>query len=281
MIAPAITGIAIFTLYPLIDLIRLSFMKIDLMDDTQSHFIGIDNYKEVFARPDFYQTLWNTVIYTIAVVGLITSFALILAVWLNSKKGKFNSTVQAFAFLPHITSIVSISLIFLWMMEPSFGLFNYVLGVLGLPPSKWLESSSTAMGCIIGVSTWKEVGFDTLIFMAALQGVPPELYEAADLDNAGKVRKFFNITIPLISPQLFFVIIIRTIASFKVFDTVRLLTEGGPANATKTLVYAIYQEALFNVRIGYSAVYGVVLLVIICLLTIVYFKMLAKKVYYQ
>ena len=128
---------------------------------------------------------------------------------------------------------------------------------------------------------WKAVGYDMLIFLAALQGVPKELYESAKLDNAGKWTVFWKITIPMVSPQLFFTLIIRTISSFKVFDTVRVLTEGGPNNATTTLVYTIYREALFNMRIGYSAVIGVVLLVIVGILTAVYFVGLSKKVHYQ
>lgn len=281
MTAPSLIGIAIFTAYPLIKLIQLSFMHINMLDKSDCKFIGFDNYSEVFARPDFLQTVYNTVVYSLVSVILISSLALILAVWINSRRTKLNSFLQAFAFFPHITSIVSISLVWLWMMDPNFGLFNYLLRIAGLPTLQWLQSSSTAMGCIVAVSAWKEVGFDTPIFLAALQGVPKEIYEAAEIDNASKARMFFSITIPMISPQLFFVLIIRTIGSFKMFDTVRLLTAGGPNNSTRTLVYAIYQEALYNMRIGYSAVYGVVLLVIVGLLTVLYFRVLSKKVHYQ
>ena len=163
----------------------------------------------------------------------------------------------------------------------SFGLFNFLLRKLGLPTSSWLSGSSTAMPSVILVSVWKAVGYDTLIFMAALQGVPASLYEAARLDNANKVVMFFKITLPMISPQLFFTLIIRTISSFKVFDTVRILTQGGPNNATTTLVYSIYTEALLNLRIGYSAAIGVILLLIVSILTIIYFWGFSRKVHYQ
>lgn len=197
------------------------------------------------------------------------------------KKFKLNRLVQAAVFCPHVVSIVSIALIWLWMMEPNFGLFNFLLRKLGLPTSSWLSGSSTAMPSVILVSVWKAVGYDTLIFMAALQSVPASLYEAAKLDHANKVVIFFKITLPMISPQLFFTLIIRTISSFKVFDTVRILTQGGPNNATTTLVYSIYTEALLNLRIGYSAAIGVILLIIVSILTVIYFWGFSRKVHYQ
>ncbi|HIU31906.1 MAG TPA: sugar ABC transporter permease [Candidatus Caccousia avistercoris] len=281
MIAPAMVGILLFTIYPVISLVRLSFMNVNMLDDSKTRFVGFENYEKVFARPDFIKSLNNTIVYTVAVVLIITLLALVLAVWLNSKKSAMNSVVQAVIFSPHVVAIVSVALIWQWMMEPNFGLFNYVLRTLGLPTSKWLTSSDTAMACVILISVWKAVGYDMLIFLAALQGVPKELYESAKLDNASKWTVFWKITIPMVSPQLFFTLIIRTISSFKVFDTVRVLTEGGPNNATTTLVYTIYREAMFNMRIGYSAVIGVVLLVIVGILTVIYFAGLSKRVHYQ
>lgn len=281
MIAPAMLGILVFTIYPIIKLIQLSLQNTNMLNPSESKFVGLDNYIKVLNRPDFHKSLINTVIYTVAVVFLITAIALLLAVWLNSKNTKLNRIVQAAVFCPHVVSIVSISLIWLWMMEPNFGLFNYILKGVGLPTSKWLSGSATAMPSVILVSVWKAVGYDTLLLLAALQSVPSSLYEAAKLDHANKVVMFFKITLPMISPQLFFTLIIRTISSFKVFDTVRILTQGGPNNSTTTLVYSIYTEALLNLRVGYSAAIGVILLIIISILTVVYFVGLSKKVHYQ
>lgn len=281
MVAPAMAGILLFTIYPILQLAYLSLMNINMLNPAKSRFVGLDNYAKVFARPDFIKSFNNTLVYTVVTVLTITVLALLLAVWLNAGKNWLNSALQAFVFCPHIVSIVSISLVWLWMMEPNFGLFNYLLRSVGLDPVQWLTSSQTAMPSVILVSVWKSVGYDTLIFLAALQGVPANLYEAATLDNAGKVKSFFKITIPMISPQLFFTLIIRTIASFKVFDTVRVLTQGGPNNATTTLVYSIYNEALINMRIGYSAVIGMVLLAIVGVLTVLYFSVFSRKVHYQ
>ncbi|CAG7618054.1 carbohydrate ABC transporter permease [Paenibacillus allorhizosphaerae] len=278
MIFPAMTGIILFVIYPVLYLIYLSFYKYNLLNKDKSKFVGFDNFVEVLSRDDFYKALGNTVIYTVGVVVLTMLLSLVIAVWLN-KKTRMNAFVQAGIFTPHIVSIVSISLVWLWLMEPNHGLLNYVLKTFGLPPSQWLQSSKTALMSVIIVAVWQNIGYFTLIIVAALQSIPPSIYEAAALDNASRSKVFWKITIPLISPQLFFILVIMTIGSFKVFDTVQVMTGGGPNDATKTIVYYIYGFRTTN--IGYSAATGVVLMAIIGLLTFVYFRLLARKVHYQ
>ena len=278
MIFPAMTGIVLFVIYPVLYLIYLSFYKYNLLNKDKSKFVGFDNFAEVLSRDDFYKALGNTVVYTVSVVVLTILLSLVIAVWLN-KKTRMNAFVQAGIFTPHIVSIVSISLVWLWLMEPNHGLLNYLLKTLGLPTSQWLQSSKTAMMSVIIVAVWQNIGYFTLIIVAALQSIPPSIYEAAALDNASRSKVFWKITIPLISPQLFFILVIMTIGSFKVFDTVQVMTGGGPNDATKTIVYYIYGFRTTN--IGYSAATGVVLMAVIGLLTFVYFRMLAKKVHYQ
>jgi sn-glycerol 3-phosphate transport system permease protein len=248
------------------------------MNKDKSKFIGTDNFTQIFSREDFYSALTNTVIYTAGVVVLTMLLSLIIAVWLN-KKTRFNAVVQAGIFTPHIISIVSVALVWMWLMEPNYGMLNYLLKTFGLSPSPWLQSSSTAMMSVIIVSVWQNIGYYTLIMVAALQSIPPSIYEAAALDNASKFKVFYKITLPMISPQLFFILIIMTIGSFKVFDTVKIMTGGGPNNATTTLVYYIYEFRTNS--IGYASATGVVLMAIIALLTFVYFRLLAKKVHYQ
>jgi sn-glycerol 3-phosphate transport system permease protein len=278
MVLPAMVGIITFVIYPMIYLVYLSFFKYNLMNKAKSTFIGLDNYKELFMREDFYKALGNTFVYTIGAVFLTMVISLLFALWL-SKQSKFNSIVQAGLFTPHIISIVSIALVWLWLMEPNLGLLNFGLKALGLPTSQWLQSSKTAMISVIIVSVWHSVGYYTLIIVAALQSIPPSIYEAAELDNAKKFKVFYKITLPLISPQLFFILIIMTIGSFKVFDTVRIMTGGGPNNATNTLVYYIYSFRTTN--IGFASATGVVLMAIIGILTFIYFRLLSKKVHYQ
>ncbi|MNI76114.1 sn-glycerol-3-phosphate transport system permease protein UgpA [compost metagenome] len=150
---------------------------------------------------------------------------------------------------------------------------------VGLPPSEWLQSSRTALISVIIVSVWQGIGYYTLIIVAALQSIPPSIYEAAELDNAGRFKVFYKITLPMISPQLFFILVVMTIGSFKVFDTIKIMTGGGPNNATSTVVYYMYGFRTTN--IGYSSATGVVLMAIIGVLTIIYFRLLSKKVHYQ
>jgi sn-glycerol 3-phosphate transport system permease protein len=278
MVAPAMIGIFLFVIYPVFYLIYLSLYRYNLLNPDKSVYVGLSNYTRVFSRGDFYVALSNTVIYTVGVVAITMILALLAAVWLSKQKW-LNSLVQAGLFTPHIISIVSIALVWLWMMEPNVGFLNFVLKSLGLPPSQWLQSSKTALISVMIVSIWHNIGYYALIIVAALQSIPPSIYEAAALDNASKFKVFTKITLPLISPQLFFILVIMTIGSFKVFDTVRIMTAGGPNNATTTLVYYIYSFRTTN--IGYASAAGVVLMVIVGLLTIVYFRLLANRVHYQ
>lgn len=278
MVLPAMTGIILFVIYPVIYLVQLSFYKYNLMNKDKSQFIGFDNFTQIFTREDFYSALSNTVVYTVGVVVLTMLLSLLIAIWLN-KKTRFNAVVQAGIFTPHIISIVSVALVWMWLMEPNHGILNFLLKAIGLPPSSWLQSSNTAMLSVIIVSVWQNIGYYTLIIVAALQSVPPSIYEAAALDNASRFKMFYKITLPLISPQLFFILIIMTIGSFKVFDTVKIMTAGGPNNATTTLVYYIYEFRTNS--IGYASATGVVLMAIIAILTFVYFRLLSKKVHYQ
>ncbi len=280
MILPAMLAILCFVIYPVFYLLKLSFYKYNLLNHAKSKFVGTDNYKQLFAKDEFYTALTNTIVYTVATVILTMLIALLLALWVNQKKGKkFNAILQAGIFTPHIISIVSIALVWMLLMDPNHGILNFLLKLMGLPPSKWLQSSSTSMMSVILVSIWHSVGYYALIILAALKSVSPTIYEAAALDNASRFKIFYKITLPMISPQLFFILIIMTIGSFKVFDTVRIMTGGGPNNSTSTLVYHIYEYRSNN--LGYASATGIVLMLIIAILTFVYFRMLSTKVHYQ
>lgn len=278
MILPAMTGIILFVMYPIFYLVKLSLYQYNLLNKDKSKFVGLNNFKEIFSRDDFYNALSITVIYTVGVVVLTMALSLLIAVWL-SKNTRINAIVQAGIFTPHIISIVSIALVWMWLMEPNYGLFNFVLKTVGLPGLPWLQSSSTSLMSVIMVSVWQNVGYYALIIVAALKSIPPTIYEAAALDNASKFKVFTKITLPLISPQLFFILIIMTIGSFKVFDTVKMMTGGGPNGSTTTLVYYIYEFRTNS--IGYASATGVVLMAIIALLTFVYFRLLSQKIHYQ
>lgn len=278
MVAPVIVGIVLFVFYPIAYLSQLSLNDYNLLNPAMSEFIGFENYIELFQRADFYVALRNTLVYTLGTVSITLTLAVLFALLLK-RHTRLGSIVQAGIFIPHVISIVSISLVWLLMMEPSFGLINTILKSLGLPTSMWLQSSETSMMSIIIVSVWHSTGYFTLIVLAALHSIPASLYEAAALDNAGPVRVFFKITLPMLSPQLFFMLIISTIGALKVFDTVNIMTGGGPNNSTTSLAYYIFQNRTSN--IGYASASGIVLMVLVAVFTIIYFRILSKKVHYQ
>lgn len=278
-IAPAIAGIGLFTFFPIVYLIYLSLNKIDLLSGDQT-FVGLSNYITLFKDAEFLQVLRNTTVFMVFQVIISISLALLLAVWLN--KNKFiSSLAQTAIFTPHIISLVSVSVLWLWIMEPNSGLLNYFLSFFGIGKIRWLESPNIALISIIIVSVWKTLGYNTLILLAGLKGIPETIYEAARLDNASKFRTFFKITIPLLSPSLFFLFITNVISSFQVFDSVKVMTQGGPLNSTNVLVHWIYQTGFEFYKIGEAATGSVVLLMIISIITLLNFKFLSKKVHYQ
>lgn len=281
LILPAMTGIVLFVLYPMVSLFYKSFFKVNPMNPAKNKFIGLENYTGMFKTAAFQKALVNTGYYTLFSVVLIMVLALLLSVWLAGTRSKFHSFVQGCIFLPHVISMVSIGLIFQQMMDPDFGIFNSILGALGLPKSAWLRSSDTAVSSIIFTNVWKSVGYYTLILVAAIQGIPESIYEAASLDNAGKIRTFFKITLPMISPQIFFTLIVLSIGSFKIFDMIFIMTGGGPNNASTSLVFYIYAKVFQEFDVGKAASAGVILMILVGIMTVLYFKGLSRKVHYQ
>lgn len=279
LVAPAMIGLFLFTVYPMIYLVYLSVTNWNLIDPNKK-FIGFKNYITLFQKSEFIEVILNTAEYTFFVVVIIMGISLLLALWLN-KSTKFNLFAQAAIFTPHIIALVSISMVWLWLMDPEIGFLNFILKFVGIEGIRWLQDSKTALISIVIVSSWKSIGYYTLVILASLQSIPREIYEAAALDNSSKSKTFFKITLPMISPQLFFLLIVMTIGSFKVFDTINIMTGGGPVNSTNMLVYYIYEYAFVHMKIGYASAAGTVLLIIVGLVTLVYFKLLSKKVHYQ
>lgn len=281
LLLPAFIGIGAFTIYPVIKAIIWSLYKVNQLNPSKTRFVGLDNFRYLLTNKNFLKTMGNTGVYTLWTVVIILLIAIVLAVWLSRRQDKMTKFTQAAAFTPHIISMVSIAMVFSQMMNPNIGLFNTVLEGIGLPKLNWLQSSDTAMGSVIFVACWKSIGYYSLIIIGALQSISPSIYEAAELDNTGRWRTLTRITIPMISPQLFFTLIVMTIGSFKVFDTVRLLTDGGPNNATSTLVYYIYKTVFWDDNVGRACAASVILLICVSILTVIYFKLLSKKVHYQ
>lgn len=281
LIAPAIVGILLFTVYPAIRMVVWSFYDVNQIHPEKTEFVGLQNFIKLFKSNDFQKALSNTAIYTFWTVVFILLCAVLLAVWLGKKRDKLSRFTQTAMFLPHIISMMSVALIFSQMMGVNNGLFNAILTGLGFEACEWTQSSDTALMSVIIVAVWKAIGYYTVILIGALQSIPDSIYEAAALDDAGKFVTLRKITIPMISPQLFFTLIIMTIGSFKVFETIRVMTAGGPNNATTSIVYFIYTQVFSKYDIGRAAAGGTVLLVIVGVLTAIYFLSFSKKVHYQ
>lgn len=278
MIAPAMLILFIFVLYPIVYMAYLSFFDWNMISDKA--FVGIQNYMTMFQDSTFFKTLGNTFQYTFFTLLFGMGLALAAALFLN-KNTRISRFLQSAIFMPYVMPLVSVAFIWIWLMDTDYGLLNYLMELLQLPTLNWLQDPKTAMFALILVSVWKSVGYNTLIILSAMQSVPKYLYEAADLDHTSSFRRFTKITFPMISPSLFFLTLMNLIACFKVFETVNIMTAGGPVNSTTTLVYSIYQYGFSFYKLGFASAEGVVLMVILGICTVIYFGVLSKKVHYR
>lgn len=279
---PAIFLLCVFTLYPIFFLLKSSLYDGNLMTKKRT-FIGLENFRFLFfEHADFKVVLLNTMVYSLGLVTVLIVISTLFAHWINGKTQKrLNSLTLAAVFTPHIISLVSVSQVFLWLMDPQIGALNAVLRFIGLEPFPFLASTKTALASLVMMMTWKGFGYYSLLILAALRGISRDIYEAAALDNATKLRLFFRITLPMISPTLFFIVIVSTIGAFQVFETINLMTQGGPVSSTNTLVFLIYSDAFKYMKLGLASAEGVVLFVFVAVLTTLYFAFLGKKVYYR
>ncbi|MBP2079595.1 carbohydrate ABC transporter permease [Oceanobacillus polygoni] len=278
-VAPAIIVFLVFFIQPIFYMIYLSFHDWNFISPDKT-FVGLGNFKELLSDPMFLEVIRNTLMYTFFTVLFSISIALLMSIWLN-KQGWMYSFVQGAVFSPHIISLVSIAMLWMWIMDADYGLLNWVLSLVGLEKVPWLTDPNTALSSLIIIAVWKNIGYFTLIIIAGLQSIPKHLYEAAALDRTPPWRRFAKITFPMLSPSLFFLTIIGILDSIKVFETISIITKGGPLNSTNTLVYYIYENGFIFFKIGYASAAGVILLVILSILTLLYFKVLSKRVHYQ
>lgn len=281
MIFPAIVIFLLFGIYPILYIGYLSFHEWNLISPVKK-FVGFDNFINLFTDPDkvFIQVISNSVIYMILTVVITISIGIIIAVFLN-KNTRINRILQSVTFAPHIISLVSVAFIWQWIMDADYGLLNYFLNFFGIGKIDWLHNSKTALLSLVIIAVWHGIGYNALIILSSLKTIPKYIYEAADLDEGRPISIFSKITLPMISPALFFLTLMDAISAFKVFEPIALITGGGPMNSTTSLVYYIYEYGFKFNKIGYAAAAGVILFVIIGMVTIVYFIMLSKKVHYR
>lgn len=279
-IAPTVLGVVVLYLWAFCQSIYYSFF--DIVGFAKPEFVGLDNYTRLFGDAEVWLSIKNVFIYAAITVPIGVFLALLLAVLLNAKiKGQ--SVFRCLYFLPVISPPVAISLVWSWLYNKDFGLFNQILAVFGISPINWLGDPSVAMITVSIVGIWSALGYNMIILLASLQEIPRTLYEAAEIDGAGPVAKFFKITIPMVSPTLFFVIITSVMSALQVFDTVYMMFKPtGPSfKSVESIVYLFYRYTFQRYNKGYGSTIVVFLFAVIMVVTLIQNKLQKKWVHYD
>lgn len=265
-ILPNFLGFVAFMLVPIIMALVFSFTNYDII--SRMDFIGIENYINLFQDDQFIVSLLNTLWYSVLTVPIGVVLALLLAVMFN-RQIRGIAIFRTFVFIPVITSMVAVSLVWSMLYEDNSGLLNIILNALGLPSVHWLTDTNLAMISIAIMSIWKGLGYNMTIFLAGLQGVPGELYEAATIDGANSPQKFWHITVPMIGPTTYFVSLMALIGSLQTFDQINIMTQGGPVDATKTLSFYLYQYGFSYYKMGYACAAAYVLFLLVFVVSMI------------
>jgi multiple sugar transport system permease protein len=276
-IAPSLLFFLAFSLYPMVDSIILSFQRFSLQS---RDWIGLENYQTLLSTPVFYTVLRNTFFYALAIVPVGVVLSLLLAALIIRLPGPVQIFYKSAYYLPVVTSGVVLSLIWLYLYDPAFGLLNYLLGRLGLPSVLWLANPATSLISLVVMYHASHWGGSIILLTASMGGIPEDLYEAARIDGASQVRQLVSITLPLLRPAIAYVAITGTIASLQIFTEIFLMTSGGPNYTTTNLVYFIYEQGFVRFNFGLASAVGVILLVITAVIAILQFRVFATDVEY-
>jgi multiple sugar transport system permease protein len=277
---PSLVPFVVFVAGPLIAAFVLTFYKYDIL--TPAKFTGLDNFRHFFNDPRILTIYKNTVFYVVGTVAIETVIALLLAVATNRQiPALLRYVFRTTYFFPVLTSLASVSIVWAYLYHTNFGVINYYLQELGGPRIRWLTSSEWAMRAVIFLGVWKSLGFSYILFIAGLQNIPKHLYEAAAIDGAGRISTFFNITLPMLSPTMFFAVVISLINSFQIFDSPYIMTQGGPGDATRTVAMYIQEQGFRFFDMGYAATISLSLFLVILCLTLIQFRLGRSWVHYQ
>ena len=268
-----------FTYYPLIRNVLLSFQDYNTFID-EGEYIGLTNFVDVFTDSQTSVILRNTLVFTVAVVGIILVLGLMVALLLNQKL-RFRNGVRSLIFSPTVLAGSAVAVVWIYIFDPRTGLILQLAKPLGINPPAWLLDPTSAMVAIIIVYVWKNLGYATVIYVAGLQAIPADLFEAARVDGANAVQRFRHVTIPGLSPVIFLLAVTSVLTSFQAFDLIRVMTGGGPINATNVLIYRLYEVGFgTNSSIGRASVIGLILFVIMLVVTILQLRYLERRVSY-
>jgi multiple sugar transport system permease protein len=279
-LSPVLILFTVFLVGPMLGTLALSFFAWDLL--TAPEFNGLSNYTQMLSDPTVGRVLVNTVVFTFASLVIHIGLGLALALAVNRA---ISPLLQYFLrtafFFPQLLSWAAVALMWKYALDPDFGFVNYYLGKVGVSPPAWMIDPTWALPALIAVDGWKTLGFIFIVLLAGLQGIPKSLYEAAALDGAGAFRRFWNITIPMLSPTLFFASLVTFIGAFQIFEPMFIMTQGGPGDSTRSIVMLIYETAFRNFEMGYASALAVVVMVIIMLVTLLYMRAARYWVHYE
>lgn len=278
LVAPLIAFIAVFTYVPIVTSIDLSFRSWNFMSPDKP-FVGVDNYTRLLSSDAFWNSLRVTAIFAAVSVPLRLALALLIASYLK-REALSSRLLRGALFLPTVTSAVSIAVVFSWIFSTDYGLANAVLGWFGLGKVPWLQDPQLALFVLIFINTWKQLGYDVIIYIAGLQAVPQELYDAAAMDGGKPIQVFRRVTWPLVMPTTYFLLVISVIEAFQVFTIISVMTRGGPAGATDMLVHLLYRTGFVLFDIGTGSALAVLLFILLIVLAFVKSHVLGRRVHY-
>lgn len=275
---PALIGLVFLLAIPIVYSFYLSFTDFNMYNE--ANWIGLKNYQNLFNDRLFFKSLGNTIYYVVLSVPINTIIGILLALLLNNDNIKGLKFFRTSFYLPTVVSGVAVALLWQWVLDPNFGLINTFLMNFGIQGPGWLTSVDWSKPSIVLMNAWA-VGGTMIIYLAGLQGIPDSLYESATIDGAGPIRKLINITLPMLSPTIFFNVIMGIISGFQVFMQAYIMTEGGPNNSTLFYALYLYNKAFRDLQMGYASAMGWILLVITLVLTLLIFKFSSKFIYYE
>lgn len=279
---PAMILLMIFTYYPIVKVVQLSFTDWNLLSDTWQ-YVGLKNWKWLFQGTGA-KYLWNSLVvtfkYSIGEIAITLVGGILFALLFNRMTRGFG-IMRAIVFVPHYVAMSSAAVIFIWILNTDYGVLNYLLETIGLQPVDWLGQTTTALPSVLLLTGWRAIGYGMMIYLSAMQGISQEYYEAASLDGASGAQKFFRITLPLLSPTTLFLLITTFLSSMKVYQSVDVLTGGGPSRSTEVFVYLIYRYAMVDFRMDRASTAAVVFFVILLAITILTMRGSNKSVNYD
>ncbi|MCB0154822.1 MAG: sugar ABC transporter permease [Anaerolineae bacterium] len=280
-LAPSLIVLALFVFLPVITSFNLSLQRTAPFGN-RTIFVGAGNYTRLLSDPDYWNSIWVTVMFTLGTVPTGLILAVLLAVLLAYPLRRLTGLHRLLIFVPVVISSAVAGVLFRWLYHPVVGYINYWLSLVGIDGPDWLTSKQWALVAIIIVFVWRQLGFNVIIALAGVQNIDSTYYDAAKVDGANAFQRFFNITLPLLSPTLFFLLIINVIHSFQTFGEIDILTQGGPGQATNTLVYSIFFDAFLGTpQRGYASAQAYLLALMVIVMSVIQFTTLSKKVHYQ